>query len=122
MKRRPPVAQFCALDHVMISPDGGGFLGVTDEALARVGLTRRVVLSVPHFLFVISVLASTDLVAMLPLRLVCGLGGSLRMVDPPIVRGRASCREGVCQSVYDTQFAVPYNKTKRIHVTEDVPE
>src|SRR3546814_20326728 len=84
MKRRPPVAQFCALDHVMISPDGGGFLGVTDEALARVGLTRRVVLSVPHFLFVISVLASTDLVAMLPLHLVCGLGGSLRMVDPPI--------------------------------------
>src|SRR3546814_10076340 len=54
------------------------------SARARVGLTRRVVLSVPHFLFVISVLASTDLVAMLPLHLVCGLGGSLRMVDPPI--------------------------------------
>ena len=34
------------------------------------GLTRRVVLSVPHFLFVISVLTQSDLVAMLPERLV----------------------------------------------------
>lgn len=60
------LAQFCLLEQVMVSPDGGGFYGITDQALPNVGLTRRVVLSVPHFLFVISVLTQSDLVAMLP--------------------------------------------------------
>jgi DNA-binding transcriptional LysR family regulator len=83
LRRRPTLEQFCALDHVIVSPDGGGFHGVTDEALAQVGVTRRVVLSVPHFLFVMSVLASTDLVAMLPSRLVRDTG-ALRVVEPPV--------------------------------------
>ncbi len=60
-----------------------GFRGSTDEALAHLGLERRVVLSVPHFLFVMSVLASTDLVAMLPSRLVRG-ADRLRVVEPPV--------------------------------------
>ncbi|MGP1259450.1 MULTISPECIES: LysR family transcriptional regulator [Serratia] len=60
------LAQFCELEQVMVSPDGDGFCGITDQALPNVGLTRRVVLSVPHFLFVISVLTQSDLVAMLP--------------------------------------------------------
>ncbi|MEO5932030.1 MAG: LysR family transcriptional regulator [Duganella sp.] len=83
LKRRPTLKQFCALDHVLISPDGGGFHGVTDAALARVGLTRRVALSVPHFLFMVSVLQSTDLVAMLPARLVRG-NTALKAVEPPV--------------------------------------
>jgi DNA-binding transcriptional LysR family regulator len=83
LKRRPTLAQFCELDHVIVSPDGGGFSGVTDEALAAAGLTRRVVLSVPHFLFVMSVLASTDLVAMLPARLVRN-ASALRVVESPV--------------------------------------
>ncbi|PCE23819.1 LysR family transcriptional regulator [Paraburkholderia acidicola] len=70
LKRKPTRSQFCALEHVIVSPDGGGFSGVTDEALAESGLERRVVLSVPHFLFVLSVVANTDLVAMVPARLV----------------------------------------------------
>ncbi|OAJ52999.1 LysR family transcriptional regulator [Paraburkholderia ginsengiterrae] len=83
LKRRPTLAQFCKLEHVIVSPDGGGFIGVTDEALAKVGLTRKVVLSVPHFLFMSSVLASSDLVGMLPARLVRG-NGALQMVEPPV--------------------------------------
>lgn len=83
LKRRPTLAQFRELEHVIVSPDGGGFRGVTDEVLSGVGLTRRVVLSVPHFLFVMSVLASTDLVAMLPSRLVRG-AAALRVVEPPV--------------------------------------
>jgi len=83
LKRRPTLAQFCKLEHVIVSPDGGGFVGVTDEALAKIGLTRKVVLSVPHFLFMQSVLASTDLVGMLPARLVRG-SNALRMVEPPV--------------------------------------
>ncbi|CAN7663874.1 LysR family transcriptional regulator [Trinickia sp. LjRoot230] len=83
LKRRPSLAQFCQLDHVIVSPDGGGFRGATDDALAQRGLSRRVVLSVPHFMFVMSVLASTDMVAMLPARLVRD-SSVLRVVEPPI--------------------------------------
>ena len=68
---------------MIVSPDGGGFRGVTDEALAQAGLARRVALSVPHFLFLMSVLASTDLVAMLPSRLVRGTR-ALQVVESPV--------------------------------------
>ncbi len=91
LKRRPTMAQFCKLEHVIVSPDGGGFHGVTDEALAAIGLTRRVVLSVPHFLFLVSAVASTDLVAMAPLRLVRG-NPALRVAEPPVhVPGYEMC-------------------------------
>lgn len=83
LKRKPGLKQFCALEHVLVSSDGGGFHGVTDAALARVGLSRRVALSVPHFLFMVSVLQSTDLVAMLPERLVRG-NPALKAVEPPV--------------------------------------
>lgn len=83
LKRRPTLKQFCTLDQVIVSPDGGGFSGVTDAALAEHGLERRVVLSVPHFLFLRSILESTDLVAMLPERLV-GNSGTLQVVDAPL--------------------------------------
>lgn len=83
LKKRPTLEQFCELDQVIVSPDGGGFQGVTDKALSRVGLTRRVVLSVPHFLFVRSVVESTDMVAMLPSRLVRD-ARALEVVEPPL--------------------------------------
>lgn len=69
LKRRPTLAKFCRQEHAIVSPDGGGFQGATDRALAAVGLQRNVVLSVPHFLSLLHVLASTDLVAMVPERL-----------------------------------------------------
>lgn len=83
LKRRPTLSQFCQLEHVVVSPDGGGFHGITDEVLSEAGMSRRVVLSVPHFLFVMSVLATTDLVAMLPSRLVRN-ASALRIVEPPL--------------------------------------
>ncbi|MGV7211111.1 LysR family transcriptional regulator [Oxalobacteraceae bacterium A2-2] len=83
LKRRPTLKQFCALDHVVVSNDGGGFSGVTDQVLAQAGMQRRVALSVPHFLFLREVLASTDMVAMLPSRLVRA-GQGLRVVEAPV--------------------------------------
>lgn len=83
LRRRPTLAQFCRLEHVIVSPDGGGFHGPTDDMLARHALSRRVVLSVPHFLFLVAVLASTDLVAMLPERL-ARAHPALAFVAPPI--------------------------------------
>ncbi len=83
LKRRPTLGRFCTLEQVIVSPDGGGFQGATDEALAQRGMQRRVVLSVPHFLFLRSVLESTDLVAMLPERLVCG-SSALQVIEAPL--------------------------------------
>lgn len=83
LRRKPTLAQFCALEQVVVSPDGGGFSGVTDSALAAQGLSRQVVLSVPHFLVVVQTLLATDLVALLPERLVRG-NGQLRVVEPPL--------------------------------------
>lgn len=83
LRRRPTLTQFCALDHVIVSPDGGGFHGNTDSALAHVGARRNVVLSVPHFLFLRGVLLRTDLVAMMPSRLVAQ-DPALKAVDAPI--------------------------------------
>ncbi|MFT4436542.1 LysR family transcriptional regulator [Caballeronia sp. 15715] len=83
LNRRPTIKQFCCMEHVVISPSGGGFQGVTDAVLDAAGLSRRVVLSVPHFLVAISVIENTDLVAMLPSRLVCDRL-TLKRVNAPI--------------------------------------
>lgn len=83
LKRPPSLKQFCKLEHVIVSPEGGGFQAATDDALAARGLTRNVVLSVPHFLFMLDALARTDLVAVLPERLVATTG-ALQVVDPPL--------------------------------------
>ncbi len=83
LKRRPTLAQFCEMEQVIVSPDGGGFSAATDVALANKGLSRRVVLSVPHFLFMLETLANTDLVAMLPERLVKH-ASALKIVEPPL--------------------------------------
>ncbi|HEX5458490.1 MAG TPA: LysR family transcriptional regulator [Steroidobacteraceae bacterium] len=77
------VAALSRLEYVIVSPEGGGFRGITDVVLERLGIRRKVVLSVPHFLFVPEVVARTDLVAMLPKRLVGDRRG-LRVAAPPL--------------------------------------
>ena len=83
LAQAPTLEEFCALEHVIVSPDGGGFQGATDTALHERGAKRQVVLSVPHFLFLAPLLTSTDLVAMVPARLVRG-NAALQAVKPPI--------------------------------------
>lgn len=75
--------QFCALDHALVSCSGGAFRGVTDDALARFGRERRVVLSVTSFLILPEILRGGDLVAVAPRRLVLGMEG-LAWFEPPI--------------------------------------
>jgi DNA-binding transcriptional LysR family regulator len=70
LKRKLSIERFCALDHVIVSPDGGGFRGITDTILMQRGLERRVVLSVPHFFVAISAIKNSDIVGLLPSRLV----------------------------------------------------
>lgn len=72
---------FCALDHGIVSLQGGGFAGPTDEALAQLGRERRVKVSVPSFGMLLDLVRSTDLVALVPERLLHGAPGLI--VRPP---------------------------------------
>jgi DNA-binding transcriptional LysR family regulator len=78
------IEQFCALDHVLVSPRGGGFTGATDRLLAASGRSRNVVVSAAHFLFVPEIIARSDLVALVPARLVRGRTHDLQVFAPPI--------------------------------------
>jgi DNA-binding transcriptional LysR family regulator len=78
------LAQFCALDHVVVSPEGGGFKGPTDVLLEARRHKRRVVLSVPHFLSVPELVRRSDMVAMLPERLLDGRSQGLQLRDAPV--------------------------------------
>jgi DNA-binding transcriptional LysR family regulator len=84
LKRKLTVDTLCQLEYVIVSPEGGGFRGITDTILESRGRKRRVVLSVPHFLFVPEVVARTDLVAMLPSRLVKDRSDHIQVVVPPL--------------------------------------
>jgi DNA-binding transcriptional LysR family regulator len=84
LKRKLTVDTLCQLEYVIVSPEGGGFRGITDTILESRGRKRRVVLSVPHFLFVPEVVARTNLVAMLPSRLVKDRSDHIQVVVPPL--------------------------------------
>ncbi|WP_414058538.1 LysR substrate-binding domain-containing protein [Pseudomonas sp. HR96] len=67
---QPSLQAFCDLEHAVMSPNGAGFIGSTDQALAAQGLKRTVVLSTSNFNSLVSALAHSDLVAVVPERLV----------------------------------------------------
>jgi DNA-binding transcriptional LysR family regulator len=74
-------AQFCALEHVIVSLDGGAFSTPLDIGLAALGHRRKVVLSASSFLFVPGIVAQSDLVALVPARLVRDGAALLDIVD-----------------------------------------
>lgn len=82
-KRKLSVKRFCELDHALVSYSGGSFRGVTDEALERIGLSREVTLSIKSFIVVPDILRATDMVAVLPSRLV-GAADGLVVFPPPL--------------------------------------
>lgn len=74
---------FCQLDHVMVSPSGGGFTGVVDEALAQLGRRRRVVASLTSFLVAPALVARSDLVCTVPARVAHALADTVTLAAPP---------------------------------------
>lgn len=60
-----PLDRFCAIPHAIRSVDGS-MDGVVDEALARSGVARRVVLALPNFHAVATAVAEGGLIAALP--------------------------------------------------------
>lgn len=77
------LAQFCKLDHALVSYHGGQFRGVTDDALEKQGKQRRVTLSVKSFLILPEILRASDMVSILPSRLVKDMTG-LKVFEPPL--------------------------------------
>jgi DNA-binding transcriptional LysR family regulator len=78
------VAEFAQLEHVIVSPRGGGFATPVDDALAAFGHHRNVVLSAASFLFVPEIVSQSDFVALVPERLVRGRADTLDIVEPPL--------------------------------------
>ena len=76
--------RFCELDHVVVSPQGGGFRGPTDLILDAAKRSRRVVLSAPGFLVVTETVAQTDLIAVVPSRIARDYADRLQVLDPPV--------------------------------------
>ncbi|WP_434747737.1 LysR family transcriptional regulator [Pantoea sp. Lu_F5_004] len=76
--------EFCEQDHALVSWPGGNFQGITDQALAAIGRARRVTLSVCSFLVLPEILRVTDLVGVVPKRLVVDTSG-LVMLSPPLI-------------------------------------
>jgi DNA-binding transcriptional LysR family regulator len=77
--RRLTLARFAAASHALISPRGteGSFV---DDALARVGMSRRVAVTVPHFLVAPHVVAASDLILTLASRVAQLLAKPLGLV------------------------------------------
>ena len=74
---------FCTLEHVLVSWQGDSFRGVTDDALAALGRSRRVGLSVSSFLVLPEVLAVSDMMAVVPRRLATMATG-MKISPPPL--------------------------------------
>jgi DNA-binding transcriptional LysR family regulator len=84
-KRRLTLARYLELQHVLISPQGGGE-ALVDAALRRLGRSRHIVLRVPHFLAAPLVVASTDHIVTLPERIALAVAKQHRLVvvRPPL--------------------------------------
>ena len=68
-QRNPTLKRYCEMEHLVVSHTGD-VSGFVDVELAKTGLTRRVALTVPNFMFALSVLADTEMVSALPRRFV----------------------------------------------------
>jgi DNA-binding transcriptional LysR family regulator len=75
---------FCALNHVVVSPQGGGFAGPADTALEAIGRRRTVALSTSGFLIVPEIVSRSDMIALIPQRIADGWSDRLQVMEPPL--------------------------------------
>lgn len=88
LARKLTLERFLALEHIVVSVTGVGAAPV-DEALARLGQTRRVKLRVPNFFAAVEIAARSDLVMTLPASLARAAATMERFVSlaPPLDLG-----------------------------------
>ncbi|HEV7318228.1 MAG TPA: LysR family transcriptional regulator [Ensifer sp.] len=63
----PTLERYCQAQHLVVSLSGDPY-GFVDEALARIGRSRRTALTVPNFMFALATLAEGDLISAIPRR------------------------------------------------------
>ncbi|MFI0847509.1 LysR family transcriptional regulator [Mesorhizobium sp. IMUNJ 23232] len=84
----PSLPNYCAMQHLVVSQTGDPH-GFVDNILLGQGLSRRVALTVPNFMFALAVLAATDLISALPRRFVEMQAARFGVVavEPPLPLG-----------------------------------
>ncbi|SEJ94877.1 LysR family transcriptional regulator [Pseudomonas sp. NFR16] len=83
-ERPMPIDRFIQSRHIIVSPRGDGFKGATDDALAAVGLTRKVAFAVSSFMFMIEAVSQCELLAVAPQRLAERYSDRIDMFAPPV--------------------------------------
>ncbi|WVT76530.1 LysR family transcriptional regulator (plasmid) [Sinorhizobium chiapasense] len=73
-----PADMFCDLPHVLRSADGSK-TGTIDPALARLGLSRRVMVTVPHFQAVALAVEASEMLGSIPVHFARMLIGRLKL-------------------------------------------
>jgi DNA-binding transcriptional LysR family regulator len=75
---------FARLRHLLVSPEGDG-PALVDDVLSKAGLSREIALRIPHFMVAPALIASSDMVATLPRRVVArsAMGKRLTTLEPP---------------------------------------
>src|SRR5262245_38545178 len=91
--KKPSLEQYAAAQHVLVSPTGAA-RGFMDDVLAEHGLHRRISLTVPSFLWALTVIGDGDLIATLPRTLVRAHGArfGVTAVEPPLPFGPTRVR------------------------------
>ena len=75
---------FCDCEQLLVSPYKSDFHGVTDLALAHIDRTRKIGLVIPSFSAAGAILEQTDLLAVLPERVLKNMNRRLYIFPPPL--------------------------------------
>lgn len=91
--KRPSLEKYCRARHLLVSRRGDPH-GFVDEILQKHGLSRSIALTVPSFMFALSIVAGTDLIATLPRGLLRAHAArfGIATVEPPLELGQSSVR------------------------------
>lgn len=75
---------FCSTPHLLVAPFRGDATGPTDTALNRIGASRTIGLVVPGFSVAGALIEQSDLIAVLPERLIRAMRRDLEIFAPPV--------------------------------------
>jgi DNA-binding transcriptional LysR family regulator len=84
VKRKMTIELMATLEHIVVSPRGGSFRGATDDAMAAHGKKRKVTISASSFLWVPEMVQRSDMMALVPERLVRERSDQLTILESPI--------------------------------------
>ena len=123
MRRDHPLAAspvsldaFCMAEHLLVSPHEAVRFGVTDAALAALGRSRNVRLVVPTFSLTPKILSETDLVAVLPERLIKDFPETLVIQEPPLDLKPFEIAVGWPDRLHQSEMHKWIRETLRIYV------